>query len=377
MPNPSSSELTQPQSSTLGAYTLAEILSQPQCWVESLKRIESGETLRNIGKQFGKNPEWIFIGCGSSYYIALAAAARWSAITGTRARAVPASEILLFPDLAFNGANEFAPVLISRSGQTSEVLRVAQLLNQKRIASLAISCTPNQKLESSATLSIVLPEADEQSTVMTRSFTSMLLSLQYLAATLAGKDSVLESLRTLPRVSARMLDGLSIRVLEFVGHNPFADFVCLGQGPLYGLACESALKVMEMSRTYAQSFHTLEFRHGPKSVVSGETLVAFLISEENHDVEVDVLEEIKSLGGRTLVVANHVTSRARAAGDLIVELDCALPEPAPLAPFVFAGQLAGFYRALNKGLDPDRPTNLSRVVFLGGDGERPEAADET
>lgn len=322
------------------------------------------------------SPEWIFIGCGSSYYIALAAAASWIAITGTRARALPASELLLFPELAFNGTKEFVPVLISRSGQTSEVLRAAQLLNEKQIRSLAVSCATKQKLEGMATVSILLPEADEQSTVMTRSFTSMLLSLQYLAAALAGNDNFPQNLKALPSAAEKILQDLPIRVREFVNHNFFSDCVCLGQGPYYGLACESALKVMEMSRTYGQSFHTLEFRHGPKSIVSGATLISFLLSEASYDAEVEVLEEIKDLGGKTLVVAKRITDRARAAADLVVELDCALPEPSCLAPFVFAGQLVGCYTALHKGLDPDRPPNLSRVVLLADETRQPELAAE-
>lgn len=249
MSNPTPQDTAQPQSSALGAYSLAEILSQPQCWADCLRRLESGEMVREIGRRFGNSPEWVFIGCGSSYYIALAAAASWIATTGTRARAVPASELLLFPDLAFNGAKEFVPVLISRSGRTSEVVRAAQLLNEKQIPSLAVSCATQQKLERIATVSILLPEADEQSTVMTRSFTSMLLCLQYSAAALAGNDNVAQSLKALPSAAEKILQDLLIRVREFANHNFFSDYVCLGQGPYYGLACESALKVMESVRS--------------------------------------------------------------------------------------------------------------------------------
>jgi glucosamine--fructose-6-phosphate aminotransferase (isomerizing) len=354
----------QGQSPALGAYSLAEILSQPRCWDTCLKRLEAADTVRQIGKRFGGAPEWIFIGCGSSYYLALAAAANWTATTGTRARAMPASELLLFADLAFNGAKEFVPVLISRSGQTSEVLRAAQSLNEKQIPSIAVCCASGQKLEKMTTMSIVLPEADEQSTVMTRSFTSMLLSVQYVAAALAGRGRLLEQFRALPTAAEKALKELPRKVREFVDHNFFSDYVCLGQGPFYGLACESALKVMEMSRTPAQSFHTLEFRHGPKSIVSGATLITFLLSEANHDVEVEVLEEMKDLGGKTLVVAKRMTDRARAAADLTVELDCVLPEGCCLPSFVLAGQLFGLYAALKKGFDPDRPPNLTRVVLL-------------
>jgi glutamine---fructose-6-phosphate transaminase (isomerizing) len=119
-----------------------------------------------------------------------------------------------------------------------------------------------------------------------------------------------------------------------------------------------------MSASYAQSFHTLEFRHGPKAVVGPETLVIFLLSERGYDAECDVLEEIKSLGGTTLTLTNQADERARAASDLLIEFGFELPELARMAPYVFAGQLIGLYTGLKKGLDPDNPRNLSRVVIL-------------
>ena len=261
-----------------GAYSLVEILSQPQCWKDCLRGLETSAEIREINKEFGKRPEWLFIGCGSSYYVAMTAAASWSSITGTRARAVPASELLLFPELVLPAGRDFVPVLISRSGNTSEVLRAAQYLRENNVRSIGISCAPGQKLEKLSTISLLLPAADEQSTVMTRSFTSMLLALQYLAASLAGKTYLIHGLTAVPDVAEKMLDNLPARMREFFDQRRFADYVCLGQGPYYGLACESSLKLTEMSCSYGQSFHTLEFRHGPKSIVSEDTLISFLLS---------------------------------------------------------------------------------------------------
>ena len=357
-----------------GAYSLPEILSQPRCWADCLKELEADRRIGEVGKQFRQRSEWLFIGCGSSYYIALAAAASWTALTGTPARAIPASELLLFPNLVLAGATDFAPVLISRSGRTSEVLRAAQVLNQKKIPTIAISCAPGQKLEELATTSILLPQADEHSTVMTRSFTSMLLALQYLAASLGGKTEFIHALNALPEASEKVMETLPARVREFMDSHRFSDYVFLGQGPYYGLACESMLKLMEMSCSYAQCFHHLEFRHGPKSIVSPETLITFLLSETGYDAEREVLEEIKGLGATTLVIANRIDARARATADFVIELDCDLPEYARLAPYVFAGQLMGLNAGLRKGLDPDRPRNLSRVVILEEDEKRPEHA---
>jgi glucosamine--fructose-6-phosphate aminotransferase (isomerizing) len=326
--------------------------------------LSSSGTLREVVDHFEAAHGWLFIGCGSSYYVALSAAATMTALTELPAQAVPASEILLYPDLVLAGRKEWVPVLISRSGRTSEVLRAAELMNSQSIPTLAITCAPGQPLEKLPTMVIALPRADEQSTVMTRSFSSMLLALQALAAVLAGNSAFGDSLHEIPAAAAGLLQSLPARIRDFVNAHRFADYVCLGQGPFYGLACEYALKVTEMALSYAQSFHTLEFRHGPKSIVGPETLLVFLLSESGYQAECEVLEEMKALGATTLVVVNQADDRVRAAADLLVELSLAAPEFARLAPCLFAGQLLGLCSGLQKGLDPDSPRNLSRVVTL-------------
>jgi glucosamine--fructose-6-phosphate aminotransferase (isomerizing) len=202
----------------------------------------------------------------------------------------------------------------------------------------------------------------------------MLLGLQHLAASLAHAVEFVQHLNALPAAAEDVLQNLPARVHEFVNQSHFSDYVFLGQGPYYGLACESALKVTEMSCSYAQSFHTLEFRHGPKSIVGAETLITFLISESSYDDEVSVLEEIKELGGTTLAIANRIDARARAAADFVVELGCSSSQYSCLASFVIPGQLLGLYTALHKGLDPDNPRNLSRVVVLKDEKRRENAA---
>jgi glucosamine--fructose-6-phosphate aminotransferase (isomerizing) len=339
-----------------------------------MKALEAEGSMAEVRKPFRNATEWLFVGCGSSYYLAQTAAASWSAITGMRARAIPASELLLFPELVLAGTGEVASVVISRSGRTSETVRAAQLLEQKKnIRVLAVTGTPDQPLEESATATLPLLPCDEQSTVMTRSFTSMLLGLQYLAACQVDDEALRESLSRLPVMADRVMTDLEGRIRGFVGARQFADYVCLGQGPFYGLACETALKLTEMSVSYAQSFHTLEFRHGPKSIVAPETLIIFLVSEQGYDAEVEVLREIKGLGGTTLTVVNRANDHVRESSDVLVELGFDLPEVARVAAYIFAGQLTGLYTGLKKGLDPDNPRNLTRVVVLDGDASAEES----
>lgn len=358
-----------------GAYSLAEIVSQPQCWSSCLGELRVSGILDRVRNRFRETPDCLFVGCGSSYYVALCAAATMTAFTGLRARAVPASELLLYPDLVLAATKQCLPVLISRSGQTSEVLKAAELLRSRSIPTLAISCAEGQALEKLAWLTITLPAADEKSTVMTRSFTSMLFTLQDLAAAIATTPEYCEKLARIPDLAAPALRPLPEQIRDFAARHRFADYVCLGQGPFFGLACEYALKVTEMSVSYAQVFHTLEFRHGPKSIVAPETLLVFLISQAGRDAETDLLEEMKSLGATTFVVANHADKRVHQAADFLVDLSVDAPEFTVLAPSLVPGQLLGLYTGLGKGLDPDSPRHLSRAVILDDEpAKKPEHA---
>lgn len=356
------------ESKAAGAHSLTEINSQPQCWTSCFASLRETGVIEKVRDRFGHMDEWLFIGCGSSYYVALCAAATMSIVTGRRARAVPASEVLLYPELILN--KPCVPILISRSGQTSEVLKAADLLRSRSIPTLAITCAQGQSLEKLVTMTITLAAADEKSTVMTRSFTSMLLGLQSVAAVIAGNPQYSKHLTRIPELAAPVLEKIPKLIQDFVAQHQFADYVALGQGPFFGLACEYALKVTEMSVSYAQVFHTLEFRHGPKSIVGPETLLIFLVSEQGREAETDLLEEMKSLGGTTLVVANHAGPRVSASSDVLIDLSIAAPEFASLAPSLVPGQLLGLYTGLKKGLDPDSPRNLSRAVILDDHGSK-------
>ncbi|MGB6383905.1 MAG: SIS domain-containing protein [Terriglobales bacterium] len=356
-----SSEITEQ-----GQHTLREIFSQPKCWNMCLAKLAASAELQAAVQLVHPKAEWIFVGCGTSYYLAQAAASSFNYLN-LPARSVPASDLLMYPALTLQVGRDYIPVVISRSGRTSEAVRAAKILEKDRnLRTIAITCADGQPLESSCSVTLKLLDADEQSTVMTRSFTSMLLGLQYLAATVSGNDgdAFRRALIDLRQEVAPLLVDIPQRLRLFAEARNFSDFVFLAQGPLFGIASECMLKVTESSCSYAQVFHSLEFRHGPKSIVGPETLIAFLISETSYDAEVELLEEMKALGAVTMVIANRLESRARHASDFAIELGLRSPEYARPAAFAIWGQLYGVYYGLKKGLNPDSPKNLTRVVEL-------------
>jgi glucosamine--fructose-6-phosphate aminotransferase (isomerizing) len=163
---------------------------------------------------------------------------------------------------------------------------------------------------------------------------------------------------------ATRIQPLADQIEAFVEERTFADYVFLGQGPFHGIAREAALKVTEMSCSYGQVFHTLEFRHGPKAIVGPDTCLTFFLSETGNQAETDVLSEMKELGGVIVAICNRASDQIRRSSDFVFELGVTAPELVTLAPFTVPAQLLGFYTGIKKGLDPDHPRNLSRVVVL-------------
>ncbi|MGA7849537.1 MAG: SIS domain-containing protein [Terriglobales bacterium] len=347
-----------------GQHTLSEIFSQPQCWRMCLAKLATSAELRAAIQMARGGAEWVFVGCGTSYYLAQAAAASFNYLN-LPARAVPASDLLMYPKLTLHAGRDYVPVVISRSGRTSEAVRAAQMLEKDHnLRTIAITCADCQPLGPACSVTLNILDADEQSTVMTRSFTSMLLALQYLAAEVSGNDTFRRALLDLPQQVEPLLKDNPQRLRLFVESRSFSDFVFLAQGPLFGIASECMLKVTEASSSYAQVFHSLEFRHGPKSIASPQVLITFVMSETSYDAEVELLEEMKSLGAATMVIANRVDNRAQRASDFAIELGLQSPEYARPAAFAIWGQLYGVYYGLKKGLNPDSPKNLTRVVEL-------------
>ena len=347
-----------------GQRTLSEIFSQPQCWRACLAKLAISAELRVAVQMARPGGEWVFVGCGTSYYLAQAAASSFSYLN-LPARAVPASELLMYPGLILHAGRDYVPVVISRSGRTSEAVRAAKMLEKDHnLRTIAVTCAGGQPLEPACSVTLNLLDADEQSTVMTRSFTSMLLALQYLGAMVSGNEVFLRALLELPQQVEPLMKDIPPRLRLFAESRSFSDFVFLAQGPLFSIASECMLKVTESSCSYAQVFHSLEFRHGPKSISGPHVLITFLISETSYDAEVELLEEMKALGAATMVIANRVDARAQRASDFAIELGLQSPEYARPAAFAIWGQLYGVYYGLKKGLNPDSPKNLTRVVEL-------------
>jgi len=346
--------------SPLGNHTYQEILSQGEAWTASLAAVEpqAGELTQWLRRPCA---EVLFTGCGSPYYLSLAAAAIWQSLTGVRARAVPASELWLFPDSALP-AQPSLFVAVSRSGETTEVLRATEMYRARVSGEwLAVTCHPDSAMARRAPHVLAAKRAEEQSIAQTRSFTSMLVLIQAAAGLAAGRDDYVGMLHTLPDRASRLIREYEPLARSLARRLQLTHFVFLGSGSNYGLACEAMLKMKEMSLSPSEAFHSLEIRHGPKSVVGPGTLIVGLLSEAARQQEAAVLADMRDLGATILAVAESADGLP---ADDVVELRSGLDDLARGALVLPVLQLLAYHRALVKGLDPDRPAQLDAVVKL-------------
>jgi glucosamine--fructose-6-phosphate aminotransferase (isomerizing) len=352
---------------TRGQHTLAEITSQPEAWADALRAFAARQVeLKRAWVSL--NPSQVaFVGCGSTYYLSQTAAWLFQGLTGVPACAYPSSEIVLFGPQVLTKPRGTLLVTISRSGSTTETLIAVDRFRRLGGRTVwSITCYPDSPLAKAASLVLPAEAAQEQSIAQTRSFTSMLVLAQAMTAALAGQD--ISPLNVLPKLGWELLEQTT-PVAQELGSNPDVNsFFYLGSGPQYGIASEAMLKMKEVSLSHSEVFHFFEFRHGPKSMVNGQALIVGLLSQPAHTHEEQILDEMAALGGRTLALA----PLPGAVGDTRrIQLPCHLPAWATAVLYLPLLQLLAYYRAVGKGLDPDRPRNLESVVFLDESGFSP------
>jgi fructoselysine-6-P-deglycase FrlB-like protein len=285
-----------------------EIASQPDCWLRA-----AGLAADVAGVLPVPGERVAVAGCGTSWFIAQSYAALREASGQGETDAFAASEMPA-------GRRYDRVVALSRSGTTTEILDLLARVGGSA-ATVAITAAADSPVAAAADTVIALEFADEQSVVQTRFATTELALLRVHLGQDIGPAAA---------AARRMLDVPLPATLTGAG-----QFTFLGTGWTCGLASEAALKLKEAAGMWTEAYPAMEFRHGPIAV-TGPGSVVWLLGP----APAGLTGEIAAAGG----VARQ------AGGD-------------PMAELVLVQRLAAA-AARDRGLDPDRPRNLSRSVIL-------------
>jgi len=295
-----------------------DIRSTPAILRRTSARIAEHKTA--FGALFG-GPA-ILLGCGTSYCVGLAAAASYE-----RKRHVPAQAII---------ASDYVPragwmvVAISRTGQTTELLRAMQAAQAIGVPVFLLAGEDASPAAQYADAVLPLEFAAEAGVVQTRFITAATAALRALMFDEGSGD-------TIGDLALEMEQSLAA-----FDPTPFLRFdhvVFLGRGPQYGLACAAALNLQETALLVPEAHQTLDYRHGPIAAADANTLVwAFDAASDTESAA--VLDDVRNTGA---------TVYAAAADPLIT---------------LAQAQLVAFFRARTGNLDPTAPRNLVRAIIL-------------
>lgn len=330
-------------------HTYNEIKSQTEAWAQALDVTNAASLPKTTDYD-----QVIFTGCGSTYYLSLAAASLYQELTGRVAQAVSGGELLLNPQI-YLSSQRILLVAISRSGITTETVKAVEKFKQEGRGDIVVISNYDRALSRFSNVNLVIDRGQEESVAQTRSFASMYVAATAFCARMAGRDDLLKAMEKLPEIGNVLIGNYESYAREIGENLSFDRFYFLGSGIRYGLACEVNLKMKEMTLTHSEPFHFLEFRHGPMSMVNKGALVVGMLSDANRAHEAKVLSEMEELGGTISDLGETQAHVAFMSG---------VPESVRGVLYLPVLQLMAFYRSLAKGLNPDKPTNLTAVVVL-------------
>lgn len=296
----------------MSSHLAREIATQPDDWSDIVGRLEEH---RDVLPQDGERVA--VIGCGTSWFMGQAYAARRESSGRGVTDAFTAREHRL-------GRGYDKVVLICRSGTTTEVCEVVDHLTQERIEHVAIVATADTPVATRARHAILMDQVDEQSVVQTRFATT---TLALLRASLGDSlDAAIADARAIVAEDEET---------AFAGLMDVEQVTFLGTDWTIGLAQEAALKLRESAQFWAEAYPSMEYRHGPISIAAPGRATWVL-----GEVPAGLADEVRAAGA-------HLEHR---------DID-------PMAELVRV-QRYSLARALQAGLDPDEPRNLTRSIVL-------------
>jgi tagatose-6-phosphate ketose/aldose isomerase len=372
-------------------WTAREIAQQPQVWAEIARLVGADTALASFLAPLLQDSKLhvMFTGAGTSSFIG-------ECLAPALVRRGRLSEAIASTDIVASPVSRLAPgrltlmVHFARSGNSPESVAALELAEKRlgRCAHLIVTCNRDGELYRRVdTLrharAVLLPESsNDQSFAMTSSFTGMLLGAAVALGVLPADKA---NIAHLARLGTQALTSC-LPVLNDLVRAQFERVVYLGSSELKGLAREAALKMLEMTdgRVVSIAESTLGFRHGPKTVLNGSTLVVVFLSKDPYTrrYDLDLLAELRrdAVAGRVLALGARAevpqdadmlllgdgeggdgASGDGASGgsaDALTDLELCLPYA------VFAQSLA-MLRSLSLGLSPDNPNaagTVSRVV---------------
>lgn len=354
-----------------------EIHEQPRAIADTIEAVMNDGAFSPA--LFGRDAEAVLrdiegvqiLACGTSYYAGLTARYWIEAIAGLPCQVEVASEYRYRKAVA---NPKQLIVTISQSGETldtMEALKYAKSLGHER--TLSICNVPESAIPRASKLVYYTRAGAEIGVASTKAFTTQLVALFILTATLAKLHGRLDTAQEAEFIDAlRYLPGSVQHALNLEPQitawaerfAPKQHALFLGRGVHYPIALEGALKLKEISYIHAEAYPAGELKHGPLALVDAAMPVVVIAPKDGLLEKVKSnMQEVRARGGELFVFTDEDSQFGPSEGVHVIR---APRNVGVLSPVVHAipVQLLAYHAALARGTDVDKPRNLAKSVTV-------------
>jgi glucosamine--fructose-6-phosphate aminotransferase (isomerizing) len=349
-------------------FMLKEIYEQPYALAQTLAGMadQVSEALNLLARA----ERLVLVGAGSSYHASLAGSIFFANLAELPSTAVVSSEALWHAKAWGKGD---VVVAVSQSGETIDTLLAVREARRRGAVVVALSNVVDSTIPRESDLAVYTRAGPEIGVAATKTFTTQVISLLYMATAtgvrrgvLPGRESdpILSDLMRISELAGDVLSRSSETSKKLAEEVLAGSRSCyyLGRGAGLAVAMEGALKIKEVAYVHAEAYPAGESKHGPIALVERgfPTLFVALGNEDSELVSSNV-EEMKAREALTIAVLP--------TGTRMRHLDYAIEVPR-IHPYVLAAlaviplQLVAYHTAITRGYDPDKPRNLAKTVTV-------------
>jgi len=297
------------------------------------------------------------IGCGTASYACLAGTYLFSKIAKRHVNFSISSEFSYLLDFL---KHDSLVVALSQSGETIDTISSVSQAKQKGAKLLSVTNGVGSTLSRMADYSLFLSAGPERAVASTKAYTAKIALLYRIAHELAhSRDVGIRQLKDAIRAVVDIIrNKIKIRDLAKTISSHDHIFI-LGRGISYAAALESALKIKEVSYIHAEGFAAGELKHGVIALITQNTpVILYNPQDETYHDTLSAAHEVKARGAFVIGVSS--------VNNPVYDHWITVPhcDDASIIPQVVIAQLLGYYLALEKGFDPDKPRNLAKSVTV-------------
>lgn len=356
-------------------FMLKEIYEQPKAVLDTMNpRIKDGKI--EI-EELGMSEEEILairkiyiVACGSAYHTGVTAKYVFEGMARIPVEVDLASEFRYRDPIMEEGT---LLIIVSQSGETADSLAALREAKAKGIRTLGIVNVVGSSIAREADNVMYTWAGPEIAVATTKAYSTQLIAHYLLAMKFAQvrgtvteqeMDEMLAELKKLPQQIELLLDHKE-KLQRFANRYVAArDVFFIGRGIDYAISLEGSLKLKEISYIHSEAYAAGELKHGTISLIEEGTLVAAVLTQENlYKKMISNMVEVKTRGAFLLAVTNVGNTEVEKAADYVIYI--------PKTHKYFTNSLAviplqlfGYYVALGKGCDVDKPRNLAKSVTV-------------